>query len=55
MTTEAEKGKPSETKAKKVTFKCKFCGKSRPLEEMVVLTAYFPPLIACRECEKKIR
>ena len=53
MTTEIEKGEGS--KAKEITFKCKLCEKSKPLDEMVVLTRFFPPLVACRDCEKKMR
>ena len=52
MTTEIDKGK--EPKAKKITFKCKYCEKSKPLDEMVVLTRFFPPVVACRDCEKKM-
>lgn len=53
MTTEIEKGK--ESKEREITFKCKFCERSKSLEEMVVLTRFFPPLVACRDCEKKMR
>ncbi|MDO8687487.1 MAG: hypothetical protein Q7K41_02740 [Dehalococcoidales bacterium] len=53
MTTDTAKRK--ESKAKEVTFKCKFCEESKPLNEMVVLTRYFPPMVACRACEKKMR
>ena len=53
MTTELEKGE--EPKAKEVTFKCKFCERSKPLDEMVVLSRFFPPIVACRDCEKKMR
>ena len=50
------KGEESETKeAKEITFKCKFCGMSKPLDEMVVLTRFFPSIVACRDCEKKMR
>ena len=52
MTTKAKKKK--ESKGKEITFKCKFCEESKPLDEMVVLTRYFPPVITCRDCEKKI-
>ncbi|MFC2010461.1 hypothetical protein ACFLVU_04190 [Chloroflexota bacterium] len=51
----AETGKVEKPKTKKITFKCKFCEKSRPLDEMVVMTRYFPPIVACRACEKKLR
>jgi len=53
MTDAIEKGE--ELKIKKVTFKCKFCEKSKPLDEMVVLTRFFPPIVVCRDCEKKMR
>ena len=53
MTAAIEKGE--ELKIKKVTFKCKFCEKSKPLDEMVVLTRFFPPIVVCRDCEKKMR
>ena len=53
MTTET--GKSKKPKDKKITFKCKFCDKSKPLDQMVVLTKYFPPVITCRDCEKKMR
>ncbi len=40
--------------AKKVTFKCKYCGKTRPLEEMRTVTRFFPPVVVCRECDQKL-
>ncbi len=52
MATEIEKKK--KPKIKEITFKCKFCEKSKPLEEMVVLTRFFPPITACRDCEKEM-
>ena len=60
MTTEAKNeggDKVEKTKAKRseeVTFKCRFCERARPLDEMVVLTKYFPPVVLCRDCEKII-
>ena len=53
MTTEIEK--EEEPKAKEATFKCKFCEMSKSLDEMVVITRFFPPVVACRDCEKKMR
>ena len=53
MTPKIKGGEKS--KAKEVTFKCKFCERSKPLDEMVVLTRFFPPIVACRDCEKKMR
>jgi len=53
MTAETEKAK--KPKAKEITFKCKFCEMSKPLDEMVVITRFFPPVVACRDCEKKMQ
>ncbi len=53
MTSEVEREEKS--KAKEVTFKCKFCEKSKPLDEMVVLTRFFPLIVACKDCERKMR
>ncbi len=57
MATEiVRRGEESEAKeTKEITFKCKFCGKSKSLGEMMVLTRFFPPIVACRDCEKKMR
>jgi len=55
MTSEIEKEEKSKVKAKEITFKCKFCEKSKPLDAMVVLTRFFPPIVACRDCEKKMQ
>ncbi|MFC1966434.1 hypothetical protein ACFLWI_05770 [Chloroflexota bacterium] len=52
MTTETEKKEAP--KAKEITFKCKFCEGFKPLSEMTVLTKFFPPVIACQDCEKKL-
>ena len=53
MTPKIKGGEKS--KAKEVTFKCKFCERSKPLDEMVVLTRFSPSIVACRDCEKKMR
>ena len=53
MTTGKKKGE--ESKAKEVTFKCRVCEGSKPIDEMVVITRFFPLIVACRDCEKKMR
>ena len=53
MATETEKEKEAEVE--ELTFKCKSCGQSKPLDEMMILSRFFPPIVACRDCEKKIR
>ena len=44
-----------EKETKEITFKCKFCGMPKPIDEMMVLTRFFLPIVACRDCEKKMR
>ncbi|GAI22265.1 unnamed protein product [marine sediment metagenome] len=39
---------------KELTFMCKFCGEHKPLSEMRVLTRFFPYIVACQDCERKI-
>ena len=48
--TEAQ-SKPA-AKAKEIMFTCKYCEKDLPLSQMVVVTRFSPPLIACKACEK---
>lgn len=38
-----------------IMFRCKFCGKKKPLNEMMTLKRFFPPLVACRPCDRRIR
>jgi len=52
MTPETTKNKQSKTRQRRLTFKCKLCGKTRPLSEFKVLTRFFPAVAACRDCEK---
>jgi hypothetical protein len=47
-----EKDKPKE---REIYFKCKFCSELKPLDDMVTLPGYFPPIVACRDCEAKMR
>ena len=37
-----------------IAFKCRSCEQSKPLDEMMVITRYFPPVILCRDCGKKM-
>ncbi|MBI4181213.1 MAG: hypothetical protein HY528_04710 [Chloroflexi bacterium] len=46
--------KKKESKEKGITFQCKFCEKFKALEEMILLTRFSPPLVACRACEKRM-
>jgi len=56
MATETlKKESAEEKKAREITFKCKYCGKDKPLDDMRRIDRFFPPLVTCRECEKKLR
>ncbi|MDP3879826.1 MAG: hypothetical protein Q8Q07_05935 [Dehalococcoidales bacterium] len=55
MKTEADNEGAKATEIGEITFTCKLCEKSRPLDDMVVVMKYFPPVVVCRDCEKKIR
>jgi hypothetical protein len=50
MPGKSEKKSEETTKARTISFKCKFCGESKPLSDLVVLNQYFPPLPACSAC-----
>jgi len=40
---------------KEITFLCQICDKHKHLEEMRVITRFFPMLVVCRDCEKEMR
>ena len=50
-----EADKTKKQGSKEITFRCQRCEKNRRLEDMRVITRFFPLLVVCRECEKEIR
>jgi hypothetical protein len=38
-----------------INFKCPSCNHYKPLEEMRIITRFFPLITVCPECEKKMR
>jgi len=50
-----EKKQSGSDETKEITFRCKYCGKNRPLDDMRILTRFFPPVVACPDCERKMR
>ena len=38
----------------KVTFKCRLCGKYKPIEDMRTIARFNPVLIVCQECAKTL-
>lgn len=56
----AETKTKSGTKSKKsapkdIFFKCRLCGKQKPISEMKVIKRFRPVIIICQECEKDIQ
>jgi hypothetical protein len=50
-----EKEQSGSDETKEITFKCKYCGKTRSLDDMRTVTRFFPPVVACRDCAKKMQ
>jgi len=48
-----QQSKQEETR--EVRFRCKYCGKTKPLDEIMSLTRFFPPVVACQDCAKKMQ
>jgi len=55
VTRPQEKEQSGSDETKEITFKCKYCGKDKPLDDMRTLTRFFPPVVACRDCAKKMQ
>ncbi len=51
----SESKKPETQESKETTFRCRVCDQPKPVDEMMMVTRFFPPLIVCRKCEKKMR
>ena len=55
----ASKSKSAKKETRKqtteITFKCSLCGESKPLKDMMILTRFFPRIVACRDCDRKMR
>jgi hypothetical protein len=37
-----------------VYFKCKYCGETKPLDELIVLRQFYPQISVCKDCSKAI-
>jgi transcription elongation factor Elf1 len=55
MAAKAEKFVPAVVQLKPVFFTCKFCGESKPLNDLIVIRRFFPQLSACSECARSKR
>jgi hypothetical protein len=47
--------KKKRQKPREITFRCQSCDKFKPLEEMRVITRFFPILVVCQDCAKEMR
>ena len=45
-------GKPGD---KEVCFKCRVCGKDKPLQDMRTVTRFVPVLVVCQDCARILR
>jgi transcription elongation factor Elf1 len=52
MPAKAKKQTPEKAMEKEIVFVCKFCGKTKPLSDMVVLRRFYPQITTCKECAK---
>jgi hypothetical protein len=48
----AEAGKPGDAA---IYFRCRLCGKEKPLQEMRTVTRFIPVLIVCQDCARILR
>lgn len=56
----AETKSKGEAKAHKdtssaVTFKCRICGKQKPISEMKIIRRFRPVIFICHECERNLQ
>jgi transcription elongation factor Elf1 len=55
MAEQASKTEPTKTPQKEIKFRCRRCGRERPLSEMRSVTRFMPVLIVCQNCAKELR
>ena len=55
MAAKAEKTTPVVVQLKPIVFKCKFCGETKPLDDLIVIRRFYPQLTACSECARSKR
>jgi hypothetical protein len=47
--------KEDKPRSGEITFQCQRCQRFEQLEEMRVITRFFPVMVVCRQCEKELR
>ena len=51
-TVTAKETAPEKPREKEIVFVCKFCGKTKPLSDMVIMRNLYPQVASCKECSK---
>ena len=50
-----KEGKVKSNKPAQIKFTCQWCGKRKPLEDMVRVARFLPVLVVCRDCAAEMR
>lgn len=50
-----EESKAKKKRPREIKFRCRLCGKDKPLKEMMSITRFRPVLIVCQDCAREIR
>jgi len=50
----SEKQQSNKKDTEELTFKCKLCGKVKPLSQLREVRRFFPVIAACSECDDKM-
>jgi ribosomal protein S14 len=55
MAEQAGKTEPTKAPQEEIKFRCRRCGRERPLSEMRSVARFLPVLIVCRDCARELR
>jgi hypothetical protein len=55
MAEQTPKTERPEPPPKEIVFRCRRCGRERPLSEMTSVTRFLPVLIVCKDCANELR
>jgi hypothetical protein len=55
MTEKTGNKSPETNQRKEILFKCKFCGETRPLSELIMIRQYYPQIPSCKACAKNTK
>jgi ribosomal protein S14 len=55
MAEQASKTEPTKKPPEEIKFRCRRCGREKPLSEMRSVVRFLPVLIVCMDCAKDLR